>query len=181
MMGAGRTGWERPGAAVFGGATVILALITAAVLVDRPAAKLRVPDEGCAALDAAAWRGKRIFRRGETDKGPIEGLLDRGVASLEGRSAACASCHGPAGEGSKASGVTVPSIRPERLFGPGGRGYDRASLAFALRDGRTPEGRALRPPMPRYRFRDGDMADLGAYLRCLEQDHDPRVADDAPR
>lgn len=172
-------GGERLRIARFGLAALVCALLVAALVLDRPAAGARAAQqESCTPLDAAAQRGRRIFRAGETAAGPIEGQLDRDTASLRGRDAACASCHGPTGAGNEEGGISVPSIQPERLLAAR---YDNASRAVALRRGRTPDGRVLRMPMPRYGLDDAELADLGAYLRCLGHDRDPGVTDDAVR
>ena len=162
----------------FGLAALAFALLVAALVLDRPAAGARAAQGACSPLDAAALRGRRIFRVGETTAGAVEGRLTGDAASLQGRDAACAGCHGPTGAGNEEGGVRVPSIQPERLLGAR---YDEASLAVALRRGQTPEGRRLRTPMPRFALDDAALADLGAYLRCLGHDRDPGVTDDAVR
>ena len=167
--------------ALVGMAAVATTALAAALAANRPASGARDGGEACSALDASAARGRRIFRKGETAKGPVQGWLAGDAAALTGRDAACGSCHGPAGAGNEEGGVSVPSIRPERLFAARERGYDGASLAVALGAGRTPEGRSLRAPMPRYRLDDAERSDLGAYLRCLGRERDPGVTDEAVR
>lgn len=137
------------------------------------------PIDACASPEAA--RGKAIFQRGEVSGRPLQGALDRGGASLVGRDAACANCHGPAGLGREEGGVIVPSLRPERLYSPRERAYDGALLARALREGRTSEGIALRPPMPRFSLGDREIGDLAAYLACLGRERDPGVTDEVVR
>ncbi|APR87719.1 Extracellular ligand-binding receptor precursor [Minicystis rosea] len=167
-------------AALFGAATIAVAAATGARVVDRPTDGVRAESAACASSDAAVARGRRIFRKGETRRGPLEAVLDRGETTLSGRDAACAGCHGPTGAGNEEGAITVPSLRPERLFSAPGR-YDDRSLGAALREGRAADRRLLRMPMPRYRIDDADLADLTAYLRCLGHDRDPGVGDDAVR
>lgn len=162
----------------FGVAALIGTALVAELALDRPAASGRPAQESCVPLAAAAERGRRIFRAGESAAGAIEGLLGGDGASLRGRDAACAGCHGFTGAGNEEGGVSVPSIQPERLLGAR---YDEAALAVALRRGRAPDGRSLRTPMPRFDLSDAELADLGAYLRCLGHARDPGVTDDAVR
>lgn len=136
--------------------------------------------DACSPLDPSMKRGRGIFQRGEA-RAPIEGRLDRDGASMKGRDAACASCHGPRGEGRGEGAIVAPPLTPTRLFAPRERAYDHASLARALREGVTPEGRALRLPMPRYALDDEAVTDLAAYLGCLGRERDPGVSDDAVR
>lgn len=162
-------------------ATAATAVLAAALAADHPAEGARDPGDGCSALEAAAPRGRQIFRKGETARGPVEGWLSSDAAVLVGRDAACSNCHGPGGAGSEEGGISVPSLRPEKLFAARERGYDRASLSAALRTGRTPEGRSLRAPMPRYRLDDAELTELDTYLRCLGRARDPGVTEDAVR
>ena len=110
--------------ALVGMAAVATTALAAALAANRPASGARDGGEACSALDASAARGRRIFRTGETAKGPVQGWLAGDAAALTGRDAACGSCHGPAGAGNEEGGVSVPSIRPERLFAARERGYD---------------------------------------------------------
>ncbi|WP_437838241.1 cytochrome c/ABC transporter substrate-binding protein [Sorangium sp. So ce1153] len=134
----------------------------------------------CAELTPGALRGKRIYQRGATADGQsIEGAIADGAASLSGREAACAGCHGPSGQGTAEGGVEAPAIAPERLFATDrGRGpYTVEALAGVLREGRAPAGRRLHPVMPRYRLTDAELSDLADYLACVGRDLDPGVTE----
>lgn len=157
-----------------GASLVLLAM----VVIPRPPPREAI--EACSPEDAAAQRGKRIFQRGEAAGRPVRGALARS-AELTGRDAACAQCHGAAGEGNREGGVIVPSLRPERLSTGSEGGVEATVLGRAVREGRASGGRALRPPMPRYALDDASLADLTAYLRCLGRERDPGVSDDEVR
>jgi ABC-type branched-subunit amino acid transport system substrate-binding protein len=134
----------------------------------------------CAELTPAALRGKRIFQRGVTADGrPIEGAIVNGAATLSGREAACSSCHAPGGEGTVEGSLSTPPLTPEHLSSPTRerRAYDAATLAIAIREGRSPSSRRLSPVMPQYRLREGDLGDLVSYLGCVGRDPDPGVTE----
>ena len=152
------------------------------LLEERSAAPVAPFAASCSELTPAALRGKRIFQRGVTADGrPIEGAIVNGAATLSGREAACSSCHAPGGEGTMEGSLATPPLTPERLSSPTRerRAYDAATLAIAIRDGRSPSSRRLNPVMPQYRLRDGDLTDLVTYLGCVGRDPDPGVTETA--
>lgn len=143
---------------------------------------LSLPFLAANAADALVARGKAIYF------GTDESIARAGSATLQGApvppaSAACVTCHRPSGLGSTEARLLVPPIAGPLLFNPllpqtGHRlpwasrdrtrpAYDEATLLRALNDGFAPDGLALLPPMPRYRFELTDVAALAAYLRTL--------------
>ena len=108
--------------------------------------------------------------------------LERG-AYLVDVVGACGNCHspvdrngnrdGPALSGGPAITAPVftaypPNITPDPATGIGGWSEDQ--IVEALRDGRTPDGRTLRPPMPVPFYRalsDGDAHAIAAYLKSV--------------
>jgi mono/diheme cytochrome c family protein len=109
-----------------------------------------------------------------------ETLLERG-AYLMKAVAACGNCHtmkrGPMAAHELSGGmkfdeapftVYVPNITPDRETGIGAWTDDQ--LIAAIRDGRTPDGSLVRPPMPMMFYRnisDRDARALVAYMRSV--------------
>jgi mono/diheme cytochrome c family protein len=111
-----------------------------------------------------------------------ETLLDRGAYLVNGI-ANCGNCHspqqpdgtlaGPALSGGKAllaPGVTAypPNLTPDLETGLGR--WSEQQIVTALREGRTPAGEVLRPPMPIAFYRgisDRDALAIAVYLRSL--------------
>lgn len=117
----------------------------------------------------------------------------RGRAIYEGRIAlpsatggpapGCMLCHRRSGMGDFEGGLAVPPIAGPMLFSPLDRdsaryfahseqfrvrpAYDEVALGVLLREGRAPDGTAMRPAMPRYDIGAQDLADLRAYLQGL--------------
>ncbi len=154
---------------------------------------------GCvfaASLDTTAAAGEAIYRTGTLLSGAaLHGEREAG-ASIEGLRAACITCHRPSGLGSTEGRTVVPPIIGKYLFRahstnvrdmslPHVAGYrstrepySDASLAQAVREGRTPNGRVLSYLMPRYTIDDASMASLTAYLKVLSAASVPGVTDD---
>jgi ABC-type branched-subunit amino acid transport system substrate-binding protein len=134
-------------------------------------------------------RGKQIYLTGEDkERGEITTLLGSEELEVPGSSFACASCHGPRGEGTKEGGIQPPPLNWETLTRPltsaltrRERGpYDDATLARAISGGVDPGGARLHPAMPRYRMTAQQLADLVAYLKKLGKaaDADPGITDE---
>ena len=135
------------------------------------------------------------------DGSPLRGIRPQGFV-LEGRQAACTTCHRRSGLGSIEGTILVPPVAERLLFAPAPsfgyvlnpragnvpsdswaraltRGaYDEERLARALREGLDPEGRSLTAPMPRYALDNDALAALSAYLRQLSVAPSPGVAAD---
>jgi hypothetical protein len=62
----------------------------------------------------------------------------------------------------------APPLRPA---------YTDATLSRAIREGIDPNGRSLKPTMPKYALSDGDMATLVDYLKTLSREPSPGVTD----
>ena len=96
---------------------------------------------------------------------------------------ACGNCHSPVDQNGNRNGPALsgggavfapaftaypPNITPDPDTGIGGWSEDQ--IVTALRDGRTPEGKILRPPMPVPFYRslsDRDAHAIAAYLKSL--------------
>jgi len=164
------------------------------------AAGTTVPD------DALLETGRRIYEDGMLPGGePLRAVRPEGFV-MEGRHAACATCHRRSGmgsvEGSIDSTILVPPVAGPVLFAPARfttsyldtthhyvpneawaraltrPGYDRQSLARALRTGQDPAGKRLLPPMPRYDLDDASVAALTVYLEQLSSAPAPGVDPD---
>ena len=119
---------------------------------------------------------------GDAPSAIAETLLERGDYLVNGI-ANCGNCHslhnpdgtlsGPALAGGDAifgPGFTAypPNLTPDRHTGLGG--WTENQIVTALREGRTPTGRVIRPPMPVAFYRtmsDRDAHAIAAYLRSL--------------
>ena len=127
-------------------------------------------------------RGASLYDRGELTSGAAVQATVAGDVAIAGKAAACATCHGRSGLGSTEGREWVPPVAGRILFssrGSGRRerpGYDRESLARALRDGIDAAGQPLDSLMPRYRIGDGDVDALASHLRSLAPDAPPGVS-----
>ena len=150
-----------------------------------------------ALLGAAAAQGdagERLYREGILPGGAaLQGESPEGTP-LSGAEGACARCHRRSGFGGGEGRTIVPPLPP--LFGaersfylraqPVGSGrpdprYDGASLARALRDGVTPDGRRLASPMPRYEIDEAAASTLAEYLLTLAPAEVDGITDDEIR
>ncbi len=125
---------------------------------------------GSSPPDAA---GTSIYERGELAAGhPVRAVVARDV-ELSGTAVACSTCHGRSGLGSSEGRIWVPPVAGRILFAPrrSGRrdrpGYDRASLARALREGVAASSAPLDSLMPRYRIDDAAVDALAVHLESL--------------
>jgi mono/diheme cytochrome c family protein len=151
--------------------------------------------------DALVEAGRRIYAEGTLPGGePLVATRPEGLR-LEGRFAACGTCHRPSGmgsiEGLTEQAILVPPLAGPVLFAPARYansflddshhyipnetwrramtrpGYDVASLDVALRDGINTAGIPLEAPMPLYDLDPDSLAALSAYLRELGSEPDP--------
>jgi mono/diheme cytochrome c family protein len=131
----------------------------------------------------AAWCGAAIIAAAMTGEPALaETLLERGDYLVNGI-ANCGNCHspqlpdgtlsGPALSGGKAlfaPGIIAypPNLTPDPETGLGK--WTEAQIVTALREGHTPEGEILRPPMPIPFYRgisDRDAHAIAVHLRSL--------------
>jgi len=139
---------------------------------------------------------ERLYRQGVLPSGrPLKGEREEGV-QVEGKDAACATCHRRSGLGSWEGQIVIPPIIGRYLFRPGARNvedvelphvqgfvphrepYTDATLARAIRDGVDQQGRKLSYLMPRYKLDPATLASVVAYLKGLTRDPVPGVTND---
>jgi hypothetical protein len=132
-------------------------------------------------LAAAPAAGEKIFRLGVLPSGqPVRALVS-GDVPLDGRPAACQTCHQRSGMGTVEGKAWTPPVAGRVLFAARGSGvrmrppYDELTLERALRKGLDAAGRPLDPLMPRYDLDHGDFTALVAYLRELSARPSPGV------
>lgn len=137
------------------------------------------------ALTPQERRGRAIYLRGESPSGR-EIVAVVGEVDLPASTVTCAGCHGARGEGKTEGGVTAGNLTWANLtksYGhehPTGRRhgpFDEAAVVRAVREGVDPAKNVMLAAMPRYQMSPEDMADLVAYLKRIEDDHDPGVTD----
>lgn len=137
-----------------------------------------------------------LYRRGLLPSGRALRGEREGGGSVEGVSAACATCHRRSGLGSWEGQTVIPPIIGRYLFRPGAsnvqdveaphlqgyvprrEAYTPAALARAIREGVAPQGRKLSYLMPRYKLDDATMSSLATYLDRLTNGPVPGVTSD---
>lgn len=152
----------------------------------RPPAQRRSADFGLATVRRAAigvvLGCAMAAVAGGAEPTVAETLLERGDYLVNGI-ANCGNCHSPHHQDGTLSGPALsggdaifgegftaypPNITPDRGTGLGGWTEDQ--IVVALREGRTPSGASLRPPMPVPFYRamsDRDAHAIAVYLRSL--------------
>ena len=130
-------------------------------------------------------RGKAIYLRGESPSGKeIKAMV--GDMDLPASTVTCAGCHGQRGEGKTEGGVTAGNLTWSNLvktYGhthPNGRKhgpFDEKLFTRSLVQGFDPAGNKMAVAMPHYEMAPEDMADLIAYLKRIDADHDPGLTD----
>ena len=150
---------------------------------------------GHASDESAADIGKAIYLHGMLGNGkPLVAKRVDGMR-IEGADAACVNCHQRSGLGSKEGNKSIPPITTRYLFHPrasqredldlpyveGIRAdrdpYTDATIARAIREGLSSEGKPLDYLMPHFELDDADMDALIAYLKRLDQRKVPGVTD----
>jgi mono/diheme cytochrome c family protein len=160
-----------------------------------------------AADDALVEIGRRIYHQGILpDSQPLEATRPEGLM-LEGRFAACVTCHRRSGmgsiEGLGKAAILVPPVAGPVLYAQAlfansflddahhyipnetwrramtRPAYDEETLTEALQSGRNSAGTPLEAPMPLYDLGPDAAAGLAAYLQSLGSAPDPGVAEDA--
>jgi ABC-type branched-subunit amino acid transport system substrate-binding protein len=156
-------------------------------------AVLSLPAFFAAAADAgltdAQKRGKRIYMEGKGRK-PITAFLPEAGIRAPGRGFPCVSCHlaGGAGQlegGVRSSDITWFSLTKE--YGgarPSGRThppYTEETAEKAVTLGVDPAGNALAAAHPRFGMDREDLEDLIAYMKVMDREPAPGVADNGVR
>ncbi len=162
-----------------------------------PAQKAKAKAATVAGLppEKALALGERMYREGILPSGePLVSAVG-GTTAVAGTAFSCSSCHLRSGLGSSEGGLVTlptngfklaqprywkyPNLLPEERKSlrveakPVRPPYTDATLARALRTGVDAGGRALNPAMPRYNFKDADMAILIHYLWSLSDKLSP--------
>lgn len=134
-------------------------------------------------LSPSEAAGKRIFRDGVSVTGStLSARVGAAGTPMPAAVVRCANCHGEDGRGRAEGGVRPPDITWRRLSAPyaqrleNGREhppYNEATFGRALTLGIDPAGNRLDQAMPRFVMSMRDLADLTAYMKRIEDDHDP--------
>lgn len=153
----------------------------------------------CTAGSSAAQDGnlgEAIYRKGVLPSGAaLQGVREAGV-SVKGIAAACINCHRSSGLGTTEGQIVVPPIIGKYLLRahstnvkdmslPHVAGYRSTrepytdtTLARAIRQGLSANGRELSYLMPRFELDDASMGALIEYLKVLNTAAVPGVTDD---
>jgi hypothetical protein len=150
---------------------------------------------GHAGDESAADAGKAIYLHGMLGNGkPLVANRADGMRT-ESADAACVNCHQRSGLGAREGNKSIPPITARYLVHPrasqredldlpyveGIRAdrdpYTDATIARAIREGLSSEGKPLGYLMPRFELDDADMDALIAYLKRLDQRKVPGVTD----
>jgi hypothetical protein len=150
---------------------------------------------GHASDESEADIGKAIYLHGTLGSGKPLVASREGGMRIEGADAACVKCHQRSGLGAKEGNKSIPPITARYLLRPrasqradldlpyveGIRAdrdpYTDATIARAIREGLSSEGKPLDYLMPHFELDDADMDALIAYLKRLDQRKVPGVTD----
>lgn len=176
-VGCARLTSHRASVACLGLAIMLVTCVGVTLPVPTPASE----------LSSSEARGKRIYAEGESDSGRIiTARLPRNHTPVPAAIVPCAGCHGSDGRGraQKFAIATPPDITWGNLTQRDGHHhvqrvhptFDEAAVALAVRRGVDPAGNTLHATMPRYEMSEEDMADLIAYLKCIESELDPGLS-----
>jgi hypothetical protein len=150
--------------------------------------------------------GRRIYEDGVLPGGePLQAVRPEGFM-MEGKYAACVSCHRRSGmgsiEGNIDTTILVPPVAGPVLFAPSRfanseldtshhyvpndawervltrSAYDGQSFARSLREGMDPDSKRLVAPMPLYNLDDAALTALSAYLKQLTSKPAPGIEPD---
>jgi ABC-type branched-subunit amino acid transport system substrate-binding protein len=143
------------------------------------------------ALSDAEQRGKQIYFDGTSPRGSdINAVVGDEAALLPGSAMPCSSCHGSDGLGRPEGGVIPLDIRWSELVKTYGHvhhdgrkhpAFDDAGVARSIIAGVDQANNPLDRSMPIYQMSQQDIDDLVAYMKVLEFDLDPGIADDSVR
>jgi hypothetical protein len=135
--------------------------------------------------------GEEIYRHGVLGSGkPLEATREAGMP-VQGADAACVNCHRRSGLGAKEGNTFIPPIAGRYLFSQrddtdlpyvesmrtNRNPYTDETLARAIREGISSDGKPLSYLMPRFQLNDADMAELISYLKRLDRRKPPGVTD----
>ena len=142
--------------------------------------------------------GRRIYLEGVLASGEPLKAIRQNTVQLEGKSAACESCHRRSGMGSLEGNVHVPPISGRFLYASvddralalvdtrqakditrAHVSYDEKSLAKAIREGVHVSGREMSILMPHYALTDKEIKAISAYLNQLSNSLSLGVSDDS--
>jgi cytochrome c553 len=113
---------------------------------------------------------ERLVRSGEISDGqPVVAEISDGVA-IQGKDAACASCHGVDLEGGSEGSARAPRLEGSMYNSP-------ETLIRATNSGVNSEGRALSRIMPRYKLSESDAVGVLEYLRYSKTRVEPGVSE----
>ena len=140
---------------------------------------------------AAELRGKQIYFEGTSASGgEINAIVGDEAALLPGSAMPCSSCHGSDGLGRPEGGVTPLDVRWSELVKVYGHvhhdgrrhpAFDDDGVARSIIAGVDQANNPLDRSMPIYQMSQEVVDDLVAYMKVLEFDTDPGVADDTVR
>ena len=163
----------------------VCTLAVAALALSTVGARGQKTAGGARPLTPQERRGRAIYLRGESPSGKeIKALV--GDVDVPASTVTCAGCHGARGEGKTEGGVTAGNLTWANLtksYGhehPTGRRhgpFDEAAVVRALLGGTDPSKNVMLAAMPRYQMSKEDADDLVAYLKRIEDDHDPGLSD----
>ena len=177
------------------GGMLVVALLCGMSLMDASHAQTAVAARAGAAEVRPAVLvalGKRIYREAIDSSGtPIKAMGPSGVV-LDGKDAACVTCHRRSGYGGSEGKYSVRPVTGPALFEDqtliehaprikaqlGARlrpAYSAETLARAIRAGTDSSGKPLEPVMPRFPLSDRDLKALAAYLATLSATDSPGV------
>lgn len=170
--------------------TVCALALVALTLASVGAQEQKAPaGERARGLNAQERRGRAIYLRGESASGKeIAAVV--GEVDVPGSTMTCAGCHGARGEGKTEGGVTAGNLTWANLVKPYGHThptgrkhgpFDEAAFVRAVVEGVDPSKNVMLAAMPRYKLSAEDAADIIAYLKRIEEDHDPGLSDSAVR
>jgi cytochrome oxidase Cu insertion factor (SCO1/SenC/PrrC family) len=139
--------------------------------------------------------GEAIYRRGILPSGEPVTAARQTDLRISGAAAACVNCHRRSGLGEVEGRIGIPPISGQYLFHPRAKDrddldlpfvetmrpdrdpYTEATLARAIREGVSVDGRPLSYLMPRYSLGDADMSTLIDYLKGMTPTRVPGVGD----
>ncbi len=136
--------------------------------------------------------GKLIYREGRLPSGGAMSAVLAGGVQVQGRPAACATCHRNSGLGAAEGQIVIQPLTVPGFFAgqKNERRYARRPMVQlrelhytdetferALREGQSSDGRALHPLMPRYALAPADISALRAYLSSVALQVAPGVTD----
>jgi cytochrome c oxidase subunit 2 len=148
--------------------TIFAALLLAACASHPQSAR---PNGTAWGTGAFGSNGERIYFTATSERGTAITYTDGPSSNnwmMGNGQLACASCHGPNGQGGKHSMgmmqvMDAKDIRWSALQSE----FDAEKFRLAVTQGQDPDGTQLNTDMPRWNISDDDLADLITYLKTL--------------